>query len=351
MVTLQEIVSVLGLEYPQDRTSVNVECPFCGQGRRRKTFNINYDKNVYNCPRCGQGGGVLDFWAIHRHIEEVGEKERRKLAAKDMANYFETPASKKVVKKVETIKEVPCISLDIRDKTYKNFLDILKLSEDHKSRLRNRGLSEEAILQNGYKTYPQVGQKEICKALLEQGNVLEGVPGFYKEDGEWKLLPMKNGMLIPVKTGRGEIQGFQIRMDTVKEGDPKYLTWSSSQYGARGHAFVHCNKGEKGYEEIIITEGPLKADVISYFTGYMTLGVPGVNSLKYLHGYLRPLKELKTQKIHIAYDMDLYNNKQVIKALGNLKAMIISYGFSCSLVTWPIKYKGLDDYLLVKKHL
>jgi hypothetical protein len=45
-------------------------CPIhASRGERRRSFSVNFDKNVFKCfhPECGAQGNVLDFWAaLHR---------------------------------------------------------------------------------------------------------------------------------------------------------------------------------------------------------------------------------------------------------------------------------------------
>lgn len=351
--SLREVVQILGLNYPIHLNSVNVVCPDCGHtNKKRKTMNIDYGINVWNCPKCSLGGGVLDFWAYHRNIDAPSKKEKWSLASRDIKTFKDgTPQVQRVKPKIQTPVDIPCAPLKVRDFTYRNLLSILELHDSHKDNLLSRGLSEQTIIENGYKSYPTTGGKEVCQALIEKGCILDGVPGFYKskiqDKEQWTLISMKAGIMIPVKTGRNAIQGMQVRLDNCDEG-PRYLTWSSKDLykGCRGKAFVHCNLGTKElFSEVILTEGPLKADIISYYTGLPTLGVPGVNSIKYLSGYLRAFKEKGVRTIIIAYDMDLHTNEHVAKALETLKEMLFKYGLSCSVLKWNEKYKGLDDYL------
>lgn len=355
--SIREVVQVLGLNYPIHLNSVNVVCPNCGHtNKRRKTMNIDFNINVWNCPKCSLGGGVLDFWAYHRNIDAPSKKEKWSMASKDIKTFTDgTPKVQKTKLEIPMAVDIPCAPLKIRDATYSEFLDTLELYNSHKENLMARGLSEEQIKANGYKSYPTTGGKEICHSLIEKGCILNGVPGFYKSKTlnkeEWTLVSMKSGIMIPVRTGKGVIQGMQVRLDNCNEGT-RYLTWSSKDLykGCRGKAFVHCNLGTKeSFSEVILTEGPLKADIVSYFTGLPTLGVSGVNSIKHLNEYLNAFKNKGVRTILIAYDMDLYTNEHVAKALKNLKEMLFAYGMSCKILKWDKQFKGLDDYLNAKQ--
>ena len=44
-------------------------CPFCGGSGK---LNINYDKGVYRCNKCGRAG---DYMSLYTFIKKVDEKE------------------------------------------------------------------------------------------------------------------------------------------------------------------------------------------------------------------------------------------------------------------------------------
>lgn len=67
---------------------------------------------------------------------------------------------------------------------------------------------------------------------------------------------------------------------------------------------------------MLVTEGPLKADIAHYLSRYTFVSVAGVNAIK---GIEQVLKELDAKRVFIAYDMDLKNNKNVQKAKERLE--------------------------------
>ena len=101
----------------------------------------------------------------------------------------------------------------------------------------------------------------MVQKLLESGQTVKGVPGFYEDhDGKWTInFTSKNsGILIPIRSMEGKIQGFQIRLDQVMEGR-KYI-WLSSvkfQNGVSSGSPVHVI-GSLDAEQIYLTEGALK---------------------------------------------------------------------------------------------
>jgi len=187
---------------------------------------------------------------------------------------------------------------------------------------------------------------DITQFLLSKGYVLHGIPGFYtKKNGEWTMLRFGSGFLIPQRDGFGRIQGMQIRLDNANKS--RYLTLSTGETyanGAKGQSCCHFAKG-KDLKEVILTEGPLKGDIISYYTGKSVLAVPGVNSLSYLKRALYDLRNAGMEKLMIAYDMDLYDNPYVMQALKNLKSLLNILHIPHTQLVWDREYKGLDDYL------
>lgn len=102
-------------------------------------------------------------------------------------------------------------------------------------------------------------------------------------------------------------------------------------------------------DRVILTEGPLKADIISQYTGLPVLAIPGVNAISLLERALYDLKNAGLRKILIAFDMDLYENIHVQNALDRLKNMLAAYRIPHSQLVWDKNYKGLDDYLVANK--
>lgn len=347
--TLQGAVELLGLDIDTSKRAVNVPCPCCARGREKK-MNLNFEKNMFRCNKCELKGGPLHFWSIYRGLPYPYTKEDNSIIAKDYFEYVGHNEEKsKNVKKVE--KQYKRIDVDtapvgIRNRTYQGLLELLTLTNNHKENLTKRGLDEETIRKNEYRSYPVTGLTDIADMLLQRGYILEGVPGFYMDNGKWTLLRLSSGILIPQRDGFGRIQGFQIRLD--KSSTSRYITLSTSEreQGAKGNSYAHFRRGAKGIQEVIITEGPLKGDVISYFTEYSVLAMQGVNALEHTETALLDLKNAGMKEVLIAFDMDLFDNAKVQKALEKLKQYLANIEISFRTVLWDKSQKGLDDYLL-----
>lgn len=119
-------------------------------------------------------------------------------------------------------------SLAKRHAAYTEMLSFLTLSDAHRQNLHGRGLSDERIEQNGYKTMPSTPESRRLLAKLVGANFdLKGIPGFYTRYGDWTLAG-PDGFLIPVRNKEGLIQGIKIRLDDEADPERKYR-WLSSR--------------------------------------------------------------------------------------------------------------------------
>ena len=59
---IADVVELMGLTVRRRLpSSLYLNCPFCGDQRGR--LNVNTDKNVWHCNRCGAAGGMLALYA------------------------------------------------------------------------------------------------------------------------------------------------------------------------------------------------------------------------------------------------------------------------------------------------
>jgi predicted CopG family antitoxin len=316
-------------------------CPFCGdsQNPNHGHLMLNIAKDAYHCVRCGEQGYAIGLYARLRNIDT--KRAYREL----MELEDEIP----VIEYKPTVQQNMIANIEIRDKVYRAFLSKLKLEKRHLQNLIRRGLSWQAIGQNMYKSVPQ-DEKEIykiCNELIKEGYKLEGIPGFYKTENNKWFFKSYPGFFIPVKDVYGRIQGMQIRRDEDKDKDkPKYIWFSSKgkPYGTPAHAWIGVSGTPS--KKVIITEGPLKADISYYLSRLTFVSVPGITATK---GIEQILKELGAQKIFIAFDMDLNEEVKeiVLKAREKLKNILTEAGFEVHIKEWDgYLGKGIDDYLL-----
>ena len=96
---------------------------------------------------------------------------------------------------------------------------------------------------------------------------------------------------------------------------------------------------------VLLTEGPMKADVIHALTGQTVLAVPGVNSLAQLGPALEQLQAQGLEHMMTAFDMDYLTNPHVGEGQRNLAALLEQRGIPYGTYLWDPRYKGLDDYI------
>jgi hypothetical protein len=222
----------------------------------------------------------------------------------------------------------------------------LTLRDGHRAKIALRGLfdADRLVL----KSAPRPEECEaLGDALAKYG--LRGVPGFFRQGSRWRLRDLGSGVLIPVRDAQGRIRALLLRRD---DGELRYI-WLSTPPdkftdGAGSGAPVHFARPQRVSltHDVIVTEGCLKANVISYFLNAPVVGVAGTSSFNETFGdYLKAeLPDLK--RVVIAYDTDQTRKVEVRRALLRLQRVLSRAGLRWKVRTWPDTWKGYDDYLL-----
>ena len=230
---------------------------------------------------------------------------------------------------------------------YDLMLAHLTLLPKHSENLLERGLSEERIRRNEYRSMPETerGRRLLADLLRSHGHDLHGIPGFRTYYGDWTLSG-PNGFLIPVRNKDGLIQGLKIRLDDAQQANRKYR-WLSSRNlpsGTRSYSWVHVT-GNTQSKRAFLTEGPLKGDVASFLAqDALFICIGGVNALNGLNDTIR---SLGVREVVEAMDMDQMTNPNVRSAILTMRKEVRKIpGIRYSKYTWNPAYKGVDDYLL-----
>ena len=343
-INIWDVLSLLRLGEPKyGSSSFNVACPCCDDGRD-KHLNINVSKEVFRCPKCGVSGGMLALYSLYTNvpIQKAGAAIRDRMGITD--NSYQPKRREPIKVHREAVKEYPITDIDTRHATYSALLNCLSLSKDHKENLLRRGLTEDEIVRLGYKTTPVMGMPSIARQLLTDGLYLAGVPGFYRnEKDEWTFVNDNRGILIPVRDEEGRIQGLQLRLDNVEKRKFRWMSSTDRKDGCRAEGWTHFS-GEP-CETLVLTEGPMKADVINALSGWSVLAVPGVNALKKLKASLETLRAKGLKRVQTAFDMDMLTNPNVKNGFEELLALLDEMEFTFGTYLWDPRYKGLDDYL------
>ena len=338
---MADIISLLGLPRPpHGKSSYYIPCPCCDEKPRAKHLNINLQKDVFRCPRCGISGGIFDLYSIYTGVSR--EKVKKDLDERlGPVVCVERPKQKIVP---PTIQEYPMTDIETRHATYEALLSALSLAPDHKDNLLSRGLSEQDILRLGYKTTPVVGTTALAKHLQNKGFYLAGVPGFFRNESDsWTFVHDQRGILIPVRNKDGLIQGLQIRRDNVTKRKFRWASSADRKDGCRAEGWIHLAGSVRAV--MILTEGPMKADVIHALSGLSVVAVPGVNALTQLRSILEQLRAEGLQEIKIAFDMDFFTNCHVQNGYNSLLSLLDEMGFLYGTYVWDPRYNGLDNYI------
>ena len=321
---MADIIPLIGLPPPPcGRSSYNIPCPCCDDEPGKRHLNINLKKDVFRCPRCGFAGGVFDLYAQYSGISR--ERVREALVARlDVHCRESTPE----------VNESPLMDTDARSATYEALLGALTLASDHRENLVSRGLSPDVLPKLGYRTTPVIGMTALTRRLLNDGHYLAGVPGFYRENGQWSIVREARGILIPVRDLNGSIQGLQVRRDNTSRRKYRWLSSAGRSDGCAAESWIHC--AGKPAPEVILTEGALKADIVHALTGRTVIAVAGVNALTHLEPVLRELQMRGTEKIMTAFDMDFLTNPHVQRGYENLIGLITSLHLRSGTYVWGV---------------
>lgn len=323
------------------RSEVEASCPFCGDhGRGKYHLSLNTETDQYRCNLCNATGNSVTLYA---RVKEMSNQEAfRALAAG--GKVYPMP-SQPIPQKTERQPQ----PLEQRHAAYEEMLSFLTLSNKHRENLLERGLSEERIEENGYRSMPETPQaRRLLAKLMGMNHELLGLPGFFTREEVWTVAG-PNGFLIPVRDKDGLIQGMKIRLDDASAPNRKYR-WLSSRdkslvNGTRSYSWVHVT-GDTTRKRAYITEGPLKGDVASFLAkDALFVCTGGINAIK---GLTDTLNGLGVTEAVEAMDMDQMTNPQVRDGILAMRREIQKKlpRLKYSKYTWNPAYKGVDDYFL-----
>lgn len=389
-ISIYDVVRVLGLEpkpgafVAPDSRQASFKCPVCQH--KGYTMSINFQKDTFVCPKCWSKGGATNLYSLVRHgtpyqkgtpagndlLKELREEIESKLSTASVSRMY--------IPKLPTIKPA---SDAVLDRVYSALLSLprLKLSEKHRENLRKRGLNDAFIDAAQFRSMPPGCErtknlskraKELLAKLpvrltedqLALGAVIveelksrgisdyTGVPGFFKIGGTWCLYTVP-GIMIPTKNEKGQIVSIQIRKD---EGELRYMTLSNKALPdhvqdniSRIHVVGNFDFRDEARRNetpfvVLITEGPLKADVIAHLwrknqnwglPGHvLILAIQGVNNTACLDPVLTWLKEIHVTTIYNCLDMDRIANKNVRKGSCDLRKKLNAQGFTFPALSW-----------------
>jgi DNA primase len=323
------------------------------------------------CPKCGKRGWPCYVLASREvaYCETVTSDATDKkglyrhfLVERDRSDWKPRPARKAV----DIINSLPTAyaSPDHLNLVYGSLLAPLGLSDERRDGLFARGLHRRQMYSAGYRDTPS---KEEAQALVDDlvPLGLEGVPGFHRRGGRWRIAGTYPGFFVPYMDVRGRVLGLSYRLDVPLVDEKgkvtaKYL-WLSSDPEARyddgGQKFpggtrirvpLHFARPEliPASPDILLTEGSLKSQIAAELLGLPFIGAGGVD--QWGEGFAEQFKRMfPGKRAVVCYDSDWRSNEHVRRALEKLMADLRDAGVRYVVRSWPQhEAKGIDDLAL-----
>lgn len=359
--TIDQVVRILGLPIYRDRgSSWQINCPFCygknGQEDTHGHMYVSHIKQGFKCHRCGRSGGKLDLYAMYKHTDtqtayrqiwEALYGPRDALhRGKRKGKVNLPPPSIKPVEVAPSPETTATLAPEVLDNTFRHLLRQLTLTDFHRRKLHNRGLSDAEIDRLEYRSVPAVGLRRIAMNLQKEGCVLEGVPGFYvDEEGAWKLNVFTSGIIMPARDHLHRITGLQVRKDRYVKGKCYWITSGDLLRGCRNINRMHFTSSNSLPADgtVHLTEGTMKADITAVYSDWFMLSVAGVSQFSSIRAAILPLQNMRVRRVVFDYDMDMYTNPAVLEALQTSCQIFMEAGFEVLVDQWDREQKGIDD--------
>lgn len=312
-----------------DVERLRTRCPVCGSRRR---CSVRSDGSLAICYHTGSGRESKDGGWVHRLDEATAAR----------------------IPRVEALPpECALATDDVLDRAYRALLAQCGLSSAHRAALLQRGLSAEHVATAGYASLERDGRAALGRAIVDAvgQDAARGVPGYVlRGEGfeRWPSIAGSPGLLVPCRDLAGRVLGVQVRRDNPAPEQGRYAWLSSrSQGGAGRPTFAHVPALVRSDErELIVTEGPIKADVVTALTGRFCIAIPGVSA--WAHA-VALASQVRPSLVWLALDADLSINRHVALALDRLREGMRAAGLRYRVLRWPLaEGKGIDD--LIARH-
>ena len=223
-----------------------------------------------------------------------------------------------------------------------------------------RKAGEEIAMKNFGKNTRSLSREEAEKMsrfsnLRRLRDQLPSVPGFYMDDRKKRIdFASYKGIGFVVRDENGHPLGIQIRRNTVKEGESRYVWFSSAFAQAKDGCSGGSSSGSPGgvimpkdpdRAAICITEGRFKAEHIAK-KGNIAVYVSGVSTWKNVLPMIDRIKGSR-KKAYLMFDADMMGNTAVHAQLAEVAEVIGRHGLAPYVILWPIERgKGFDDLVL-----
>jgi len=312
-------------------------CAACG---RRKFCRMKRDGSEAWCTSASDGAAMTlhnELGPVYVHVL-TGERRAQAAVTARLA-----PSA---------VGHATTLDADTLHRAHSILFALMGLDDVDHAALTRRGFLNEDIERGGYRTMPERRRAEFARALIEQLGAATAmqVPGMWvKEEGgrTWPTFAGAPGLLIPCRDHEGRVVALKVRRRDPCDG-ARYL-WVASTAGggpgARQLAHVPLAARALGGDVLRITEGELKADVATALGGVPVVGMPGTSATDLGVGAAR---EWGARRVIVCFDMDWKENKRVADDRARLVEALYREGFDVGTEEWPERWKGLDDWYLMR---
>lgn len=356
-------------------------CPF-HRDTRLGSFVVTPDKHMWKCFTCGDeyAGNGIKFVSLYKGLSYldaafdvaidfgvISQADFDKYAKKKYdANYIKSLEHRYSDKVKDEPKPVKAPA-DVIANVYQVIKDNCSLSEEHyKSLVNVRHLTAERIKRD-YFTCPTNWKLKdnIVLAIKKKypqytDDVLKTVPGFFYDKAHQKItFSGYKGLCILIRNAYGQIEAIQIRRDTIKEGDSRYV-WLSSTFAFYKPEDYEGGCGCGSPKDVVwpkenckrlvcITEGRFKSEILAQ-NGNTTISIQGVTSWAGIDKAISDIRKNAAAKtVYIFLDADIFAKHALFAQSAKMCAYIaekfpdmgIKYAFWHKSVG-----KGIDDYLI-----
>lgn len=404
MVSVYEVAEKLGFHLRRQGTHWNLNCPNPNHHENTPDTYIKISTGRYKCyggGGCGPEGDAINFYSwnqfegydakrdFYRSVEGIAKLMGIPIKYMDGTVVQDSTGPVYVPREQPKVNEVPAASADICDRTYRRFLDLCPVYDEHLAEWLGpkRQYTKEQIEVIGLRSIPRdfATAKKIVETLIAEGHQIERVPGFTQfvkqggnpqNEADWFWLFVGMGKYyIPVRDHMGRITRMRLR--TNFEDKKKYIWFSSAPMnegkvtrrggassGAPINVVVPTNQMAiwepgteitdiRGIKKVLIIEGEHKSYITANRLNMVVLGVPGVGNF---HEVVPLLKKWGVEEAAIAYDIDAFydenkptgKNENVFKQLVRFgKELVSQEAIRTEIWAWnPSDGKGLDDLIL-----
>jgi hypothetical protein len=247
----------------------------------------------------------------------------------------------------------PTVDAELADRAYRALLKCLTLSDAHRTALHERGITDQQIASHGYVTGPiDLEARHVLAVAVAadiEHEVAGAVPGFVcDKQGRLNLACGDAELLIPVSDAQGRVIGIYRRPDAPGEGGKYRWLSGGDRPGSIGQdgntVHVAYPLESVSTRHVVVTEGPIKANIVADRLRCMVLAVPGVNSIGGVAAALEAIGDI--EDVAIAYDQDAEINPHVAAAEMKLAHQLVAAGYRVARWTWSLEDgKGIDDLL------